>query len=479
MNTINAGNPSANNMLTRQVMQKKRESSATILDKLNKRTAQLTAQNPLNNIFTNDQLFRYYIKEVEPRLSQSNDNFQGLPNTTPQIPPDNSIKDTVEKSYGNVKDEYNAGFSGNGVKGILNSNDINSMTPVYDPNQFNYSSFNAYIQGLPRDEQSQILQNLYNNHKQDFDLFVEEQLKEAGEEVNDLNRAKLLNTWIDNGILEDKYINTEELHFTEKVESYDEILQFLGSIDTNAYHKESAIMLNVLIDQSASDGMSSILDTRKFFYNLWNEWYGQTTLERSIQDIWNIWSDSENTPLHDVITEGFNTIFLKRDIEDFQYGEFRDLIFDFINRHKGHSAMAVKTYKTELAKYTLDKMTPAQACKAKKDYYQEELRISTENHARRLQRYRDDEGDDQQNLTGAQYDDDGFGNLHLVRQLKDPSTHPSKPQELKNPATKVAPVSAQSVKNDAVILRSSSSFVSHYVNLKPAKPVFNLKPDSY
>ena len=32
MNIINAGNPSANNMITRQVMQKKRESSATILD---------------------------------------------------------------------------------------------------------------------------------------------------------------------------------------------------------------------------------------------------------------------------------------------------------------------------------------------------------------------------------------------------------------------------------------------------------------
>jgi len=137
MNTINAGNPSANNMLTRQVMQKKRESSATIFDKLTKRTAQLTAQNPLNNILTNDQLFRYYIKEVEPKLSQSNDNFQGLPNTTPQTPPDNSIKDTVEKSYGNVKDEYNAGFSGNGVEGILNSNDINSMTSVdYPINQY-------------------------------------------------------------------------------------------------------------------------------------------------------------------------------------------------------------------------------------------------------------------------------------------------------------------------------------------------------
>ena len=169
MNTINAGNPSANNMITRQVMQKKRESSATIFDKLTKRTAQLTTKNPLNNVLTNDQLFRYYIQEVEPKLSQSNDNFQGLPNTTPQIPPDTSIKDTVENDFGNT------GFSGNGVDGILNSNDINSMTSVrlsdpqipavFDPNAFDYSSFDVYIGGLPDHEKSTVLQSLYDNNK--------------------------------------------------------------------------------------------------------------------------------------------------------------------------------------------------------------------------------------------------------------------------------------------------------------------------
>ncbi len=59
MNIINVGNPSANNMIIREVMKKKRQSSATIFDKLNKRTVQLTSKNPLNNVITNDQLFRY------------------------------------------------------------------------------------------------------------------------------------------------------------------------------------------------------------------------------------------------------------------------------------------------------------------------------------------------------------------------------------------------------------------------------------
>jgi hypothetical protein len=144
--------------------------------------------------------------------------------------------------------------------------------------------------------------------------------------------------------------------------------------------------------------------------------------------------------------------------------------------------MASKLYKTELAKYTLDKMTPDSACQTKIDYFQEELRQSKEYHARRVQQYRDDEQDDQQGqeVFVGQYQEDRNGNLHLVGQLKDPSTHPSKPQELKNPATyPSAPVSAQSVKNDAVILRSSSSFVTHNVNLKSAKPVLNINPDSY
>jgi hypothetical protein len=174
MNIINAGNPSANNMIIRQVMQKKRQSSATIFDKLNKRTAKLTAKNPLNNALTNDQLFRYYIQEVEPKLSQSNDNFSGLPNTTP---PDNSIKDTTEKDF---KDGYNAGSGGGGGGfGPLNSNDITQMTPI--PPSTPYiepsrppqrappvrptRSLNEYFSSLPWQEQDAQAVDWYNNNR--------------------------------------------------------------------------------------------------------------------------------------------------------------------------------------------------------------------------------------------------------------------------------------------------------------------------
>ena len=189
MNIINAGNPSANNMIIRQVMQKKRQSSATIFDKLTKRTAKLTAKNPLNNVLTNDQLFRYYIQEVEPKLSQSNDNFQGLPNMTP---PDNSIKDTTEKDF---KDGYNAGSGGgDGGFGPLNSNDISKMTPI--PPSAPYAepsrppqrplparptrSLNEYFSRLPWQEQDRLSTEWYYTDRPLLLQLIREMIVDGG-----------------------------------------------------------------------------------------------------------------------------------------------------------------------------------------------------------------------------------------------------------------------------------------------------------
>ena len=478
MNTINAGNPSANNMITRQVMQKKRESSSTIFDKLNKRTAQLTGKNPLNNVLTNDQLFRYYIQEVEPKLSQSNDNFQGLPNTTPQTPPDNSIKDTVEKDF---RDGYNAGFSGNGVEGILNSNDI---TGNIDPNQFGADEWLNDWHALDRVEQKDALQNLYDNHRKFFDLVVANQLTANGEDVNDKNRIRLIHGMINSGMLEDKYENIYETRYGVRIEEYEDIGTFLGSLNTELYGEQVGIMLNVILIDDVD------LDKSKFFYNLFNQFYGEITLDKAITDLYDIWTKSKDTPLNEEITNILNGVFKQRQIHTYNFDEFRDLVWGFKDQHVSYSAMPVRKFNTELAKYQLDKMMPIGAAQNKIDYYKEELKQSREIHAQQVRHYRDVEGyddqqDDQQDnpeILAGQYQEDIRGNLHLVGQLKDPSTHPSKPQELKNPATHPskpqelknpathpsAPVSAQSVKNDAVISRSPS-FVSHYVKLNPKK----------
>lgn len=209
MNIINAGNPSANNMIIRQVMQKKRQSSATIFDKLNKRTAKLTAKNPLNNVLTNDQLFRYYIQEVEPKLSQSNDNFQGLPNMTPS---DNSIKDTTEKDF---RDGYNAGSGGGGGGfGPLNSNDISGMTPIppsdpyieparppqrAPPARPTRSLYETFAR-LPWQEQDAMAIELYNNNRQALFQLIRDTIVDAGGEANPEN-IQLMMSHIERNLL--------------------------------------------------------------------------------------------------------------------------------------------------------------------------------------------------------------------------------------------------------------------------------------
>ena len=76
---INASNPSLINTLLQQATktkEKKRPTFEEVFAKLNARTARMDAnKNPLNNMLTNEQLFRYYIKDTEPKLRVSDDSF--------------------------------------------------------------------------------------------------------------------------------------------------------------------------------------------------------------------------------------------------------------------------------------------------------------------------------------------------------------------------------------------------------------------
>jgi hypothetical protein len=76
---INASNPSLINILLQQAsksQEKKRPTFEEVFAKLNARTARMDAnKNPINNMLTNEQLFRYYIKDTDPKLRISNDSF--------------------------------------------------------------------------------------------------------------------------------------------------------------------------------------------------------------------------------------------------------------------------------------------------------------------------------------------------------------------------------------------------------------------
>jgi hypothetical protein len=76
---INASNPSLINILLQQAtksQEKKRPTFEQVFAKLNVRTAGMNAnKQPMNNMLTNEQLFRYYIKETDPLLRVSDDKY--------------------------------------------------------------------------------------------------------------------------------------------------------------------------------------------------------------------------------------------------------------------------------------------------------------------------------------------------------------------------------------------------------------------
>lgn len=76
---ISANNPSLINILLQQAaktQEKKRPTFEQVFAKLNARSARIDAnKRPINSMLTNEQLFRYYIKETEPLLRVSNESF--------------------------------------------------------------------------------------------------------------------------------------------------------------------------------------------------------------------------------------------------------------------------------------------------------------------------------------------------------------------------------------------------------------------
>ena len=71
---INAGT-NQYNLSLKKIREEKRPSFATIFDKLDARSKKLNAKNPLNAVLTNDQMYRYYLSEVEPQLHGSADDL--------------------------------------------------------------------------------------------------------------------------------------------------------------------------------------------------------------------------------------------------------------------------------------------------------------------------------------------------------------------------------------------------------------------
>jgi hypothetical protein len=79
-NIINCGNPSSTNLKVRNRMKDNKETTSEIFAKLNKRGKLDPRQNAMNYQLTNDQLFRFYVQDVEPKLEKSNETNGENPN---------------------------------------------------------------------------------------------------------------------------------------------------------------------------------------------------------------------------------------------------------------------------------------------------------------------------------------------------------------------------------------------------------------
>jgi len=111
---INASNPSLINILLQQAsksQEKKRPTFEEVYAKLNARSARIDAnKHPMNNMLTNEQLFRYYIKETEPKLRVSDESgdFQNALNPMKDTDP-NKIYGSGATQIGNIpsRNPYN------------------------------------------------------------------------------------------------------------------------------------------------------------------------------------------------------------------------------------------------------------------------------------------------------------------------------------------------------------------------------------
>jgi len=72
---INAGNPSLQNILLHKMKEKKRPTFSAVFEKPNKHSGKLNTKSPLNSVLTNEQMFRYYVKDTMSQLDKSNDTF--------------------------------------------------------------------------------------------------------------------------------------------------------------------------------------------------------------------------------------------------------------------------------------------------------------------------------------------------------------------------------------------------------------------
>jgi hypothetical protein len=130
---INAGTNSYNIKLTK-LKEEKRPTFATIFDKLDARSKKLNNKNPLNAVMTQEQMFRYYLEEIEPMIQGSSDSNQL--DTLDEILGNKDFKDMKLSEFakllmGNINDDKGVKYET--LSASVSSNGAMSIAPVATP----------------------------------------------------------------------------------------------------------------------------------------------------------------------------------------------------------------------------------------------------------------------------------------------------------------------------------------------------------
>ena len=129
---INAGTNSYNISLTK-FKEEKRPTFATIFDKLDSRSKRLNNKNPLNAVMTNEQMYRYYLEEVEPMVQGSD---SGNLDALDEILGNKDFKDMKLSEFakllmGNVNDDRGVKYET--LAASVSSNGVMSIAPIAPP----------------------------------------------------------------------------------------------------------------------------------------------------------------------------------------------------------------------------------------------------------------------------------------------------------------------------------------------------------
>ena len=166
---INAGRNSAIDVIVQSIMnkedngKKKRPSFSTIFDKLNSK--KIDSKKPLNNLLTQEQMFRYYINDTEPLLKVSNDSFlQNL---------DLFGGSDIKAQYDMVEGQISLGRDTRGKKTIPEGFNDPEIMPKKIKNEIE-----------PKINEGQLDPELLEEKEEEEDEEIKEEEEEAGVDIN-------------------------------------------------------------------------------------------------------------------------------------------------------------------------------------------------------------------------------------------------------------------------------------------------------